>query len=44
MGLDQARALARRLREQALGALADADLGATMALRLLADRVVDRSH
>ncbi|MGA1325586.1 MAG: polyprenyl synthetase family protein [Rubrivivax sp.] len=44
MGLDQARALARRLREQALGALADAGLGATMALRLLADRVVDRSH
>ena len=44
MGLDEARALARRLHEQALGALDDADLGATAALRLLADRVVDRSH
>ncbi len=44
MGLDEARALAGRLREQALGALANVDLGATAALRMLADRVVDRSH
>lgn len=44
LGLDEARALARRLREQALEALAERSLGATVALRMLADRVVDRSY
>jgi farnesyl diphosphate synthase len=44
LGLEQARGLALRLRGQALGALDDASLGPTAALRMLADRVVERSH
>jgi len=44
LGLDEARALAGRLRAQALDAIRDAGLDSAEALCMLADRVVERSH
>ena len=44
LGLDEARALAGRLRAQALDAIEEAGLDSADALRMLADRVVERSH
>ena len=44
LGLDEARALAQRLRDQAHEALTRSGLSSTAALRMLADRVVERSH
>jgi farnesyl diphosphate synthase len=44
LGLEGARAMALRLRDEAQAALARSGLGQTAALALLADRVVDRQH
>ena len=44
LGLEGARSMALRLRDEAQAALARSGLGQTAALAMLADRVVDRQH